>query len=1045
MILSDISIKRPVLATVVSLLLVVLGTASYFRLPVREYPDIDPPVISVSTVYSGAAADVVETRVTQVLEQAVSGIEGLKSLNSSTREGRSNLNLEFHLDRDIEAAANDVRDAVSRAVRRLPKDVDAPVISKQDADSRPIMWISLFSERYSALELTDYTRRYLVDRFSVIPGVGSVIINGERRYAIRVWLDRKGMAARQMTIDDITEALRKNNVEFPTGRIESVARELSVRMESTLRTAEEFRNLPVKEIDGYQVRLGEVAVVEVGAENARSEVRFNGQTAVGLGIIRQSKSNTVQLAEGVRAELELLKPNLPLGVEVRLSYDESVFISESIYEIFHALGIAIALVIAVIFVFLRSIRATLIPVIAIPVSIIGSMTALLALGFSVNVLTLLALVLAIGLVVDDAIVVLENIHRRIEAGEPPLVAAYRGARQITFAVISSTLVLIAVFVPISFMEGSTGRLFTEFGIAMAASVMFSGLVALTLTPMMCSKILADHDHEGGLARMTQPFFDGMIKGYGWILERALRVPVVVLGFGAGICGLAYVLWSALPKEFVPVEDRGAALVSIVGPEGSSFAYTREQVILIENKLKALLGDADIDNYFTVISPAWGGPAAVNRGFIFVRLKDWGDRPHTQQEIVRTIFPAVSSVPGVRASAFNPPGIGQRSIQAPVQLVVGGPDHETVKGWVARIVARAEQNRRLLNVDTNFADNLPQLRVSIDRRKAATLNIPIEQVGRTLEVMLGAKAVTTYTDRAQQYDVIVQARAEDRAQPGDLENIFIRSGNGGQLVPLSNLVTMKEFGGPPNLNRVDRLPAITVSASLTTGYTLGEAIAYMEEVAREELPAEARVTFAGETRDFKESGASLYVTFAFALLVVFLVMAAQFESWIHPFIIMLTVPLGVTGAMATILWLNSTLNIYSQIGMILLIGIMTKNGILIVEFANQLRAAGKDVREAVWEAAVTRLRPILMTAISTIAGAVPLVMGTGAGVESRAALAWVVIGGLAFSTILTLFVIPVVYLLLARFTRPINFVADRLSRMDRDTRRAEDAPAHAQAE
>jgi len=1036
MVLSDISIKRPVFATVLSLILVVLGLAAGSRLPIREYPAIDPPIVSVTTIYKGASNEVVESRITEIVESAVSGIEGVKTISSISREERSNVTIEFQLSRNVDDAAADVRDKVSRIISRLPEAAELPVISKVDSDARAIVWFALASERMTQMELTDYARRYLVDRLSIVPGVASVFVSGERRFAMRIWMDRQAMAARDITVDDIEQAIKRQNVELPGGRIESAQRELTVKTDSRLATPEQFSSIVVGTRGGYQIRLGEVAKVEVAPEDERSEMRANRRTSIGLGILRQSTANTLSVAEGVKKEMAVLQPSMPPDVSMLIGYDESVFIKQSIHEVFHALGLGIVLVIAVIFVFLRSVRATIIPAIAIPVSIIASCTVIAALGFSINVLTLLALVLAIGIVVDDAIVVLENIHRRIELGEPPLLAAVRGARQIAFAVIATTLTLAAVFIPISFMEGNTGRLFTEFGIALAAAVLFSGLVALSLSPMMCSKFLRTHDGEGRLYLMTERIFDGMNSGYRWLLGKTQGAPLVMAAVALLVSMLAVGLFRVLPKEFAPIEDRGVIIVRITAPEGASMGYTREQVRKIEDAVYPLIERGDAYVVMSNLAPGWQRPAPVNEANVFVRLKPWDERNSKQQALVQEITREVVGLPGARATAINPASLGQRGINVPIQFVLGGPDYETLRGWRDQIMERARQDGRFLNVDSNYRENKPELRVRIDRAKAADLGVSVETIGRTLEAMFGSREVNTYVDRGEEYKVLIQARQEDRATPRDLSNIFVRSGSTNQLIPLSNLVTLRETGGPQDLNRFERLRSITVSASLAPGFTIEKALETLEQFAAEELPPEARIGYQGESREFKESSKSLYFTFGLALLIVFLVLAAQFESWVHPLIIMLTVPLAVTGGLLALALTGISLNVYSQIGMILLIGIMAKNGILIVEFANQLRDEGKSIAEAVLESSVTRLRPILMTSIATIAGAVPLAWASGAGAESREAIGWVIIGGVTLSTLLTLFVVPAFYLLLARFTKPINAIAQRLAQLERGHSAAE---------
>jgi multidrug efflux pump len=1028
MILSDISIKRPVFATVISLLLVVVGMASFFQLPVREYPAIDPPVISITTVYRGASAAVVDNQITEIIEAAVAGIEGIRIITSQSRDERSQITIEFVLSRDIDAAANDVRDRIARAAARLPTEADSPVVAKQDADARPILWIAMASDQFTGLELTDIARRRIVDRLAVVEGVAQVIISGERRFSMRIWLDRQELAARGLTVQDVEDAIRRENLELPGGRIESTNRELTVRTDTRLSNPDQFRNLVVARNPQGQVLLGQVARIEVAPEEARGEYRINGRPGIGIGVLRQSTANTLSVADGVKAEVERIRASLPDGIQIEYGYDESIFIAQSIYEVEHALIIALILVVAVIFFFLRSFRATIIPAVAIPVSIIASFIAMAAMGFSINVLTLLGLVLAIGLVVDDAIVVLENIHRRIEDGEPPLLASLRGSRQIAFAVIATTAVLVAVFLPLSFLGGNTGRLFSEFGLALAASVVFSGLVALTLTPMMCSKLLKSHDGDSWLIRRTEPLFLGMNAALRVTLRASLKAPILVMGGVAAISGLAVVLFYALPKEFTPTEDRGVIIIPMTGPEGASFAYMREQVQRVERIAQRYLDSGEATVVFATLG-GFGRPPVANTANAFIRLAPWSQRERSQQTIVAEIFPQlIQQIPGARAFALNPPSLGARGFQPPVQFVIGGPDYETLVQWRDLMIERLRENPRLLNVNHNYQETKPEIRVEIDRRKAAELGVSIQAVARTIETMFGARQVGTYAISGEEYAVLLQAREADRGTPADLTNIFVRAAGGG-LVPLSNFVEISERARPQSLSREDRVRAITITASLAPGYSLGEALEYMDRTAAEVLPQEARIAYRGQSLEFRNSGTALYITFALALLVVFLVLAAQFESFIHPFIILLSTPLALTGGLLALFLTGQSLNIYSQIGMILLIGLMAKNGILIVEFANQLRDEGKSVHDAVLEATVTRLRPILMTSIATALGAWPLAVATGAGAESRQALGIVIVGGVTLSTFVTLYAIPALYLLLAPMTKPIGAIAARLSEME----------------
>jgi multidrug efflux pump len=1028
-VLSELSIKRPVLAIVLSAVVVLFGALGFRALSVREYPDIDPPVVSVNTTYRGAAAEIIESQVTQVIEDAVAGIEGIKSIQSSSRDESSSVTIEFTLERDVEAAANDVRDRVAQIGAALPDDADPPRVAKTDADARPILWLVLKSETLSALALTDYAERFLVDRFSTVKGVASVIVGGGRRYAMRIDLDRAALAARQLTVQDIEDAIRRENIDLPSGRLEGVAREFAVKTESGLRTPEQFRALVVREREGVLTRLGEVANVEIGAENDRTELRAEGHAAVGIGIVRQSKANALEVAQGVKQVLDALRPSLPAAVNLEISFDQSVFIERSIAEVYVAISISMALVVGVIFLFLRSFRATLIPAAAIPVSVIGSFLMLAALGYSINVLTLLALVLAIGLVVDDAIVVLENIHRRIEDGEAPLLASVRGAHQIGFAVIATTVVLIAVFVPISFIGGNTGRLFREFGISVAAAVLFSGFVALTLTPMMCSQLLREKGREGAFERATQSIFDGIRALYRQGLDWALVRPARVILLAALFTLAAAALVKILPKELAPTEDRGYFYISTTAPEGASLDYTRRYVIEIENRVEPWRAKGVVERVLSILAPSFQRPGPVNTSFGIVRLKPWQERDIGQIDLVRQVNFGLRDITGVRAVAVNPTGLGQRGFTGPLEVVVNGPDYAILDAWTDRLIARAAQNPGLINVTKDYQPTQPELNVRIDRNRAADLGVSVETLGRTLETMLGSRFVTTFQREGKLYNVVVQAQRQQRLAAQDLQNIYVRAKGAERLVALANLVTLEESAGARDLARYDRLRAITISAALAPGYSLGEALTFLEEVAAQELPGDAQIRYAGQSREFKESSGALYLVFALALVVVFLTLAAQFESFVHPVIILVAVPLALTGALLSMWLFGVSLNVYSQIGLIMLVGLAAKNSILIVDFANQQRDKGAPLREAVRQAASIRLRPILMTSISTMFGALPLALASGAGAEARQALGIVVVGGMGFTTALGLFLVPVLYLLLARYTKPSGAIARRLSDLE----------------
>ncbi len=1026
---SDLFIRRPVFAVVVSLLLIVGGLASLMNLPVREYPSVDRPVVSVSTIYRGASNEVIESRVTEVIEGAVAGIEGIEQIRSQSQNDRSSVSIEFNVSRDPEAATSDVRDAVFRVVGRLPDGADQPVIRKVDNDASPIMWVSVTSSTYDALELSDFLKRVYVDRLSTVPGVANVYLGGERRYAMRIWVDRSALAARGLTVQDVETAIKRQNVELPGGRIESAQREFTVKTDSRLATPQEFEQVIVSNKNGYLVRLGEVARIEVGAEDTRFEFYESGRTAIGLGIVRQSTANTLAVADGVRAELERLKSSLPPGTTAEVSYDESQFISASISGVLRTLVEGLALVILVILVFLRDWRSTIVAMVAIPVSIIAAFMVMSFFGASINVLTLLAIVLAIGIVVDDAIVEIENVHRRIEEGQPPLLASFDGAREIGFAVIATTATLMAVFVPLAFMTGNTGRLFREFAITLAAAIFFSGVVARTLTPMLCSKLMVPA--HGRIQTMTEPFFTGMNNVYRRILSRALKAPLVILALGVAVSFSAYGLFQTVPKEFAPTEDRGAIIVRIDAPEGASLDYTRERVREVERELRPYQERGIVASITSQVAPGFARPSPVNAGMIIVRLVPWEKRTMKQQALTQELLGKITNFPGARAFPVNPGSLGQRGTGQPVQFVLGGPDYNTLREWRDTVMQKAQETGLFVNMDSDYKESQPDIRVQIDRQRAADLGISIEEIGRTLELMFGETEISTFVNRGEEYPVIVRGRAEDRESPSDLTNTFIRSA-GGELVPLSSFVNLVESAAPQTLNRFDRLRAITIQSALRPGVSIGQALDTLEQIVQANLPAEARIGYTGQSKDFRDSSNAIYVTFGMALLVVFLVLAAQFESWINPFIIMLTVPLAVTGGLAALAITGQSLNIYSQIGMILLIGLMTKNGILIVEFANQLRERGYSVREAVIESSVLRLRPILMTSIAMIGGAIPLAWSTGAGAEARNAIGSVIVGGVTVSTLLTVLVVPSIYLLIGGYTKPATYVGELLDKLRAQT-------------
>ena len=1016
MILSDVSVKRPVFASVLSLLLIAFGIVAFDRLPLREYPDIDSPVVSVETIYPGAAANVVETRITQLIEDRIAGVEGIRFLESQSEDGRSVINVEFNIDRDVDGAANDIRDRVSTILDDLPDEADPPEIQKVDSNEDVIMWLNLVSDRMTVPELSDYARRYLVDRFSVLDGVARVRVGGGQTFAMRIWLDRSALAARGLAVNDVADALRAENLELPAGSLDSVDRQFTVRVARSFLEADDFARLVLaRGDDGYLVRLGDVARVEKGSEEDRTFFRGNGVPMVGIGIIKQSTANTIAVADLAKAEMARINPSLPDGMEIKQSFDTSVFVKGAIAEVYKTLGIAILLVVSVIFFFLGSARAMLVPAVTVPVSLIATFLVLWILGFSINILTLLALVLAIGLVVDDAIVVLENIHRRMELyGESRLVAAFRGARQVAFAVIATTIVLVSVFVPIAFLQGDVGRLFSEFALTMAAAVAFSSFVALSLSPMLASQVLPQDTRKHALMRAVDAGFGRVRKGYEWLLRGALRHKWVVGVIFLGILGGSYWLLEETPSEYAPKEDRGAFFVIVNGPEGATYDYMKDYMDEIERRLMPLVEAGEITRLLVRAPRAFGNFEIFNSGIVINVLSDWDER-RSAWDIMADVRSRLGDLPGVRAFPVMRQGFGAR-IQKPVQFVIGGGTYEELAQWRDILVEKIQaSNPGLEGLDWDYKETKPQLQVIIDYDRAADLGVTIGEIGRTLETMLGSRQVTTYIEDGEEYDVILEGERDVQRTPTDLSNIYVRSQRTDELIPLANLVYLEEVADSIRLNRYNRVRSITLEANLADGLSLGQALNHLEGLVREHLPGKVVIDYKGQSQDFKSAADSIVFVFVLGVLVVYLVLAAQFESWIHPFVIMLTVPLAIAGALLGLYLTGKTLNLYSQIGLIMLVGLAAKNGILIVEFANQLRDAGREFHAALLEATEVRFRPIVMTGITTAAGSLPLLLSSGAGSETRAVMGTVILAGVLAATLFTLFIVPVAYDLLARRT------------------------------
>ncbi|MEZ9141542.1 MULTISPECIES: efflux RND transporter permease subunit [unclassified Shewanella] len=1012
MILTDISVKRPVLASVISILIIILGLVSFEKLPLREYPNIDPPVVSIDTRYRGASASVVESRITQLIEDRISGVEGIKHVSSRSRDGRSSVTLEFDVGRDIEAAANDVRDRISGLLDNLPEEADPPEVEKANGGDEVIMWLNLVSDQMTTLQLTDYARRYLTDRFSVVDGVANIRLGGGKVYAMRIWIDRQALASRNLTVADVESALRSENVELPAGSIESKERHFTVRVDRSFRTEQDFANLVITQgNDGYLVRLGDVAKVQIGSEEERIMFRGNTESMIGLGVSKQSTSNTLEVARAANALVDEINPTLPAGMEIKRSYDSSVFIEASIKEVYQTLFIAMILVIIVIYLFLGSVRAMLIPALTVPVSLMGTFIVLYTLGYTINLLTLLAMILAIGMVVDDAIVMLENIHRRIEQGDSPLKAAYLGGREVAFAVVATTLVLIAVFMPISFLDGDLGKLFKEFAVTMSAAVMFSSLVALTLSPMMCSKLLKPAGQSSWLVRKVDAMMDFVTNIYQSNLQSAIKQPYFIGLIVVAAFAVSGYLLNKVPQEFAPQEDRGSMFLVVNGPQGASFEYIEKYMDEIEGRLMPLVESGDIKRLLIRAPRGFGSGADFSNGMAIIVLEDWAER-RPANEIITDIRSRISDLAGVRAFPIMRQAFG-RGVGKPVQFVLGGPSYEELAMWRDIMIEKAGENEMLAGLDHDYKETKPQLRVAIDKDRAADLGVSISHIGRTLESMLGSRLVTTFMRDGEEYDVIIEGNRENQNTATDLENIYVRSDRSGELVPLSNLVTVEEYADASSLNRYNRMRAITIEANLADGYSLGEALDYMNDIADTYLPAEAVISYKGQSLDYQSSGSSMYFVFVLALGIVFLVLAAQFESYVHPMVIMLTVPLATLGALIGLWFTDQSINIYSQIGIIMLVGLAAKNGILIVEFANQLRDKGIAFDDAVIQASSQRLRPILMTGITTAAGAIPLVMSSGAGAETRFVIGVVVLSGILLATFFTLLVIPVAYSIFAR--------------------------------
>ncbi|AKJ28950.1 efflux RND transporter permease subunit [Caldimonas brevitalea] len=1007
--LAEVSVRRPVFATVLSLLLLLIGLVSFNRLQVREYPRIDEPVVTVATRLTGASSEVIESQVTKPLEDSIAGIDGVDIITSISRSEQSQISVRFKLEKNPDNAAADVRDRVSRVRGRLPEAVDEPVISKVEADASPTIWLAFTTEALSPLEVTDLANRIVKPRLQTVPGVADVIVRGERTQSMRIWLDPDQLAAYAVTVQDVEDALRKQNLEVPAGRIEGQQREFSVTAQTDLKTPAQFGEVALRQVNGYTVRLRDVARVEQGAASERSSVRLNGKSAVSLGVVRQATANPLEVSAGVRAMLPRLAEDLPPGVEVQSANDNSIFIDRSVKAVYSTIAEAVVLVALVVFVFLRTLRASIIPLVTIPVSLIGAFALMALAGFSINTLTLLALVLAIGLVVDDAIVVLENIYRHIEEGMAPFEAAIRGAKEIGFAVVAMTLTLAAVYAPLAFTPGRTGRLFVEFALTLAGAVVVSGFVALTLSPMMCSKLLRHNPKPSRFDRWMERSLDRLTGAYesvlGWTLARRWIVVLVMLASA----GASWWLFQTTKSELAPMEDRATVLVNVSAPDGSTLGYTEKYMREIERIATAY---PEFDRVFIV-----AGNPTVSQGISFLRTLDWEDRERSAMELARELQPKLSNLPGVNAFPVTPPSLGQGFRERSVNFVIVTSDsYDNLNQVAQQFLAEMNQNPGFVQPDSDLRLNKPEIFVDVDRERAADAGVAVDQIARTVETMLGGRNVTRYKQDAEQYDVVVQTGAGGRARPDDIERLFVR-GRDGQMIPLSSLVTVKEAVAPRELNHFNQRRSVSLTANLAPGYSLGEALAFMDETAARLLEPGYSTELNGVSREFRSSSGALAVVFVLALLFIFLVLAAQFESFVDPFVILLSVPLSMAGALLALKLSGGTLNVYSQIGLITLVGLITKHGILIVEFANQQRQQGQGVLEAVRHAAAMRLRPILMTTGAMVLGALPLALAEGAGAESRQQIGWVIVGGMSLGTLLTIFVVPTMYTLFARKSTP----------------------------
>jgi len=1027
MFLTDLSIKRPVVASVMSIVLVIFGIITFQEIPTDELPDVQPPVVTIQTDYKGASAEIIDTQITQKIEDFVGGTPGLETIDSFSEDESSRITLTFETGLDLDDVTNDVRSSVARVVDNLPEGAKSPEIFKQSAGMRTTMWLSFSSEAMTDLELTDYADRFLTDAFSTVPGVGRVRLGGERKTSLRVWLDPIALAARDLTTQEVEQALRKENVEFPAGRIESKDIDLTIKLDKAYQNLENYKKLPLKRAkDGSVITLEDVARVEVGAASTRTVFKGDGKQVVGIGIYQQSDANTIDVANGIKKQIKEIERSLPEGTNLEVSFDRSRYIKAAISEVYKTLFVALILVTIIIYLFLGNIRALIVPAVALPVSLISTFLAIYIFNFSINLFTLMALVLAIGIVVDDAIVMLENIVRRIELGESPLVAAYKGARQVSFAIIATTVVLVAVFVPLVFIKGITGVLFTQTAITLASAVIISSFVALSLSPMLASKFLKKNMEKSKTVTKFEKFLKGITIAYKQSLILWINKKKIIVSFLGVTLALTIFLFNFAPKELIAPEDRGAFFVIIKAPQGSGFNFTKSKTEEIEAMLLPELGKGEYRKLIMRVPGFGKSSKQVNSGFIIVLLEDWSKRKRHGVKILRESFAKIGRVPGVLAFSVMPQGIRTGGVESPVQFVVLGNTYEQLIKWKKIIKREARKNPGLSSVQDDFDLNKPQLNVQINQKKAADLGVSTEDIGRTIETIFGSKTVTKFTQDGKEYSIILQGDIKDRQEPGSISKVFVRSKNNGKLISVSNLVEYSEEGKSPFLARYNRQKAVTISARLVGDYSLDEALKFLLGVVEKNTP-QAKIAYKGESEEYKKTNNELYIIFALALITAYLAMCAQFESWRHPLTIMLTVPLAILGGLLGLLVVGSSLNIYSQIALIILIGLSAKNGILIVEFTNQLRKEGKKLEDAIVEASTIRLRPILMTSLSTIFGVIPLIVGSGPGAASRLTVGITIFGGMLFSTFFTLYVIPTIYSIIGKNEKNIDAVEVELDK------------------